>query len=672
MDLERFKRDFRAFLSENRWALCVTSFLLTLALFHFLLSDNIRMDSVIKLATPGDEFNDLQLGRFGIVYLGRLTGLRWFSPYFSGYLTMVAILAAGALMGFIAWRFSGGRYVAMACGLPLLIFLTPNWIEQLYFSYQSFQVVLGVILLEAAALLPEYCPRRRWIALEALLAFCAYSVYQSLVALYIALCAGAVLLGWASSRIDDPVELWHRAARHAAAFILALAGYLAVDRLLQRNVTASEYLTGQVLWGSVPIHGIVMNIARAIGSLLTCQGRLDTPLYAISAGFCALFMALRWARRRDHGHSLAILLGWLVLQLSAFAMLIVIGRRTYLRAELAITFVTAFNLCLARLLADQWAGDGPKPWLRRLPAWAMAAAMLVGIYGAGSLCFRLIYTDDVRNDIDGALAAGVVERLRQTRLAEDDKTLVFVGEPEIHLNAGCLVGETIGRSLFNHLNNIENTNHLISNIMAIHGVTYRSLTPADAMEAEQLARNMPCFPETGGVAETDRVVVVKLSEDEYFDGEIIEPGATPLDAEVSYDATTDCHVDTVVSDGRILMIRGANIRRGVPARQVRNDVCLLNRQTGALYRVNTAREQRIQLTNQYWRDGVSYDQGGFIAVCPMSLLARSPEATFEILVRFSCGDGTGFVPTGIFIDKRSLDQRARPPMDGGFMHGGKG
>lgn len=666
--MERLKKDLKAFFYSNRWALCLTWLMLILALYRFLLSDNIRMDSVIKLATPGDEFNDLQLGRFGIVYFNRMTGMRWFSPYVSGYLTLLAVLAASALLCFMTWKAAGGQRGRLLCGLPLLVFLTPNWIEQLYFSYQSFHVTLALVFVEAAALMPEYFPQKCWLPAEVLLVFCAFSVYQAFVPLYIALCVGYVLLCYICGRIDASVQLWHRALRHVAVFVLALVGYLTLNRLFQRDMQPSDYLSSQVLWGSVPLPGVVVSILRSIGSVVFCEGRLDNPMYSLSAGLFLLAAVLVWVKTGDHGRGLVTLLGWLLLQLSAFAMTIVVGRRAYLRTDLAITLVTAFNACAAVVLARRWAQDFAGTWLRQLPICVIVLALLFGLCKAGDMCFRLMYTDDVRNAADNALALQVAERVRETGLEDGDKTLIFVGEPEITLNAGCLEGETIGRSMFNRVLNSKSTNRLIANVMQINGIHYRPLTERDVMEAEQMALEMPDFPEDGSVAESENVVVVRFSEDYYYGSETIKPGAVLSDEPLAYDQAVECHVESMVPDRDALLIRGTNIRRGQPAVGLQNCVYLLSYQTGDLLRVNTACVQSVQITNQFWQDGVNYDQGGFIAVCPASVLNRYKGDTFEVLVRYSCEGETWFAATGVFLDRRRGD---RPEGPGGMRADGQ-
>ena len=642
-------QDFKVFFKRYQRELFLAGFLLTLALFHFLYSDNYRMDSTIKLATLGDEFNDLELGRFGIVYLNRLFGLNNYTPYFMAYVTMLAMLASGVLMSFSLWRAMDGRCGREVCLMPLLVYLTPNWIEQLYFSYQSFLIILGVIALLAAALIPAYTRARLWMAVEALLALLAFSIYQAFVPLYITLCIGFVLTQCVFREAMDGLEVWRRFIRHAVVFALALAGYFAVNWLFTRSMEGTDYLSSQVRWGTMPIQGVVMSQLRAIGSILIAQGRLDTLLYPVSLLCSAVLLAVRCPQwRRDR--RLVAALGWFLLQLSAFAMIVITGSRLQLRTELSVTFAAGFNFIIALALARQCASALP----RRALALGTAAAMLVCLYGSTDLCLRLVYTDDVQSAADEALASRLVERLKPLLPQGNNRTVVFVGEPEMYLNDGCVVGEAIGRSLFNHFIGLEDSNLFIANVMAAKGVKYRTMTSEEGRQAEAMAADMPCFPEEGSVAALGDVIAVKFSQDYYYEAELLKPGCEPSEETVEYGEGLQYNVEHIEIEDDAMIIEGYNIRRGVDARTMKNTLYLLNRVNGALYRINTACNQQVMLTNQFWQDGVNYDQGGFKACCPVDILRRNPRDTFELLVKYDLPGETGFVGTGILINLRSI------------------
>jgi hypothetical protein len=92
---------------------------------------------------------------------------------------------------------------------------------------------------------------------------------------------------------------------------------------------------------------------------------------------------------------------------------------------------------------------------------------------------------------------------------------------------------------------------------------------------------------------------------------------------------------------------------------MQNCVYLLSHQTGDLLKVNTACTESVQITNQFWRDGVNYDQGGFIAVCPESVLNQYVGDSLEVLVRYNSLSGPRFVATGVFLDRLLVDRRER-------------
>ena len=664
--MKSFCRDFRVFFKRYERELLLSCLLLTLALFHYLYSANYRMDSTIKLAWLGDEFNDLELGRFGIVYLNRLFGMRNFTPYFMAYVTMLELWLSSALMGFAVWRGTQGRCGRGICAMPLIVFLTPNWVEQLYFSYQTFLILLGVLMLQLAALIPDYLAKKRWMLLEIALVLLAFSVYQSFVPMYIALCAATVLFIWIFRDDIDGLDLWRRIARHACVFAVSLAAYFIVNWLLSRAEPGTDYLTSQMRWGKAPIQGVLLSIVRGIASIVTGTGNLDTLTYAASALLSTLALTVRSVTDRRDKAPVAWL-GWVLLQLSAFAMTLVMGNRMQLRTELAITFVTGFNFILALTLARDCAPRPSRAWLRRGLSLLTAAAMATCLYNSASMSLRLIYTDDIRSATDNRLAVEIAEKLKPMNPWDNDKTVVFIGTPEIALNAGCMFGEVIGRSMFTRIISMADTNHFLANLMAVHDVPYRDMTNKEGLQAEIMASAMPAYPAEGSIEETENLIVVKLSEDYYYNSEILVPRCSASDEEIVYGGNVTCMVDDIVFQGDAVTFRGFCFRRGVDAKMLRSVLYLRNCATGALYRVNTALDQRAMIQNQYWRDGVSYDQCGFLAKCPMDLLNQNPDDTYEVLVKYSLPDETGFVATRSFINLRNMRRTPSIPSQNGLM-----
>lgn len=651
----------RRFFARCGKSLTACAALLTIALYGFLFSPNYRIDSIVKLVERGDEFNDLELGRFGIVWLNRLLGMRNYNPYLVALLTLITLLVSAAFLCRMLWQAAGERAGIGICLLPLLIYLTPNWAEQLYFSYQSFLIMLGVALLEIAVCLAQYGKGRLSFAIAALLSLIAFSVYQAFVPLYVCLSVGIVLLECAAAEDVKILGIGRKALRHASVCALALAAYFVIDKLAQRGLPGTAYLSSQIRWGNEPLPGLFASIVKAVWSLVTAKGTLDTYAYLLSAAVCVLMLILFCVKKREGSRAALLCLGWLCLQISAFAMILALGNRTTIRSELGLPLVTALNFLLARLLT---AALGPG--LRRGCAWLIAAAACLALALNAGLSLRLIYTDDICCKRDEEMALRIVDRLAPLHPEQSGKTVVFIGEPEMKLNAACVEGEAIGYSLFRYHVSLESTNTILSQLMSLHGLDYRPIEPEDMLEATALAKTMPSFPDAGFLAEAERCIVVKMSDDFYFDEEILEPGYALSDKTPNFRDDTVCRLEEIKTDGMQLRLRGHNLLRGTDSRQIVNKLYLHDLNTGALYEVNTACRQQRLVGRQYASDGVSHDACGFTAKCPLEVFERNPADTFEILVGFTLDGEESFVHTGSYMSKRELDRIPQSEIEEAF------
>ena len=61
---------------------------------------------------------------------------------------------------------------------------------------------------------------------------------------------------------------------------------------------------------------------------------------------------------------------------------------------------------------------------------------------------------------------------------------------------------------------------------------------------------------------------------------------------------------------------------------------------------------------------MDYDQGGFIALCPVEVLNRYAGDAFEVLVQYNSEGERRFVSTGVFLDRRRMKKEERMQVDG--------
>lgn len=610
---------------------------------------------MIKQVYKGHEFNDLGLGRFGIVWFNRLFGMRVYNPYLGGFLTVLMLLLSSSFLSFMLWKGSGGRSGMAGCLIPLVMYLTPNWIEQMYFSYQTYLVVFGVLLTELAVFLTEYGRQKRDLILPILLALCAFSIYQAHVPLYLSLCIALVLLRCLSSETRKDIHPGKSVIRHAVVFIAALAGYFLITTLLQHWDEDTTYLSSQILWTTVPFLKIFENITISILSILTGKNEIDTLSYSVSAICCIVVFVLCLPRSESKKNYALFVPGWFLLQLTGFAMILVLGTRGYIRTELSLPFVAAFNFLFAFLLVNETYGR--KFFAGRLLSLAVLAACAFSFSVAAGICFRLIYTDDIRYANDLRFAGTLISRIENAGMDHKNKPVVFVGSPDIELDASCMHGEAIGQSFFQYFSSDSMTYTLITDFLHTQGFVFPPPRPDHIMEANHVASSMPDYPAEGSIKETDRSIVVRFSEGYYFPLNFLRAAFFPSDETVEY-AEDDmiCRIQHIATDGRSVRLEGFNFRRGTDARELKNTVYLSDKSTGQLYIVNTARKQNMFMTKAYWQDGVQYDGAGFVADLPISLFVQHPESDFDILVKCEENGKSFFVSTGESINNSVIEK----------------
>lgn len=650
------KLSFRSFLAKFQWHTIVMGLTLVLSMYQYLFSTNRRIDTIIKLVSHVDEFNDIELGRFGIVYLNRLFGMQWYNPFLTAFLTQAVIVLTGVLLVYLLWRVTGGRHGAALFFMPLLIFLTPNWTEQLYFSYQTFLVLLGTAFtIIASYLVLKWIPSKnhRLLIVATALLFVAFSVYQSFVPLYMVLVFGWFLLECITDKKKDLSYFARTVVGHLIVGVVALVGYYLADKLANIGAVETDYLSKQFLWGIQPLHGVISSIIQSVGSIILARGLVDTWAYSLSAVASLVFLVMFLRKNKDLAMKGFILAAWLFLQLSGMALIFALGVRTYIRTELAITFVLAFNFLLCYLTAkDTFDGLREK---RKHQAWVVLACAigLLGLYINADLTFRLYYTDDIRNQRDQALAQSIIWDLKtQTSAENEEKAVVFLGEPKLLLDATCVESEVIGVSMFAYHDSCDSTNTIIMDYLVTSGFDCKRPEKADYQKAWAVLDSMTDYPLEGSILETDDVIVVRLSDDPYAGTDYLESGCEV--SQLKPEEFVDTHltqVDDISNDGETMTLQGFSLLRGTDASALHYQVLLADTATDRVYQVNTGCAQRLKVAKSYMEDNIKYDACGFVAKFPMELLNDESQSTYEVILHCTTDNGDSyFLKTNTYLN----------------------
>lgn len=643
----------------NRYAapLFAASAVLILAFFHYIRNDNIRIDSVIFTARPDDIFNDINIGRFGIVLLNKLFSPTYI-PDFTMFLTLVMLAVNAVSFIYLMWRLSGEKTGFFLFALPVLVFSHPSWTGQFYFNYQSFLILLSLLLCQCSSFLMVLWQEsgKRLLFLPALIGLVlAFSVYQAFMAAFLTVCLVSFLLLYLFGERENAFYIG-LALKWAALFAAAAILYFIFNALAFRLWgSATDYLENQVIWRQVPIQGVLVHIVKSIWSVIAAQSIVDTPAYVVSA-VCSLCSLLLWSvKRKSNRKTRVVFPAWFLLQCMPFALIVATGGRTASRTEFSNSIVIACNFFLSLLCAASSRGEraSVNHWLRG--AAALCAAVVFCMQGRVS--FRMAYTDDVRAAQDYELAGRIVQRLEEAGV-EEGKTVVFVGEHEAALNPACIRTDVIGMSVFSYHRSSLETNVSIVDYLWSYGYNCGDLEWDQVARGQELSASMPAWPAAGSVVDFGDLAVVKLSEDPFFAAEVMEPGVEMFSGVPELRPSGYLGKITSIQpdsrDGALFLIQGWCYKPGVSSRETDTRVLLTDTQSGDTVALNTARTYQRNVTEQNWRDGANYNHCGIRALLPRAFLEQHPEQTFSIVLECRRDGEICYVGTNTVINLQLL------------------
>ena len=558
----------KRYLAEYRGLMAALGVFVVMVHGSKLSSGIIGIDTEDIIRLQGDFYTGWQQsGRQGLVLLKRLLGTFDFNPYFAGGMTLVLLWAA--VLAFLSlwesvWKEASQRQGAAqrqesaAWGKVVGGFLWishPVLTEQLYFSLQSVEICMGLLLTALALHLARRGIQKRhkgYIAGCFLLLLLILSLYQIFAVVYVFGVLSMLALQFFGGIVRDKrvgyTEIWKAVLSHGGLFLAAFSVNMVITGLFFN--AGAAYLSGQIQWGRVSIKEGFLRILDH--GFRVCTGYRS--LY-YNAGFGLLALAVAclavrkvWKHRRDL-YGLLWLLMVAALLSTPFWMTFLCAGAPVVRSQLVLPAVTCFMAYLADRLGDVTSqmGDMTRQLgavTRRLGdvthqlgavthrlvgnrgrfgtrkavvknGIVMAAVLVSAIV---ILCqvqttLRLYYTDACRYEQDAALGRDIINAADNIGSADG---LVVIGSRPFSPNNACVVGETIGHSFFDFDTGVEpqcywSTRRVVG---FLHTLGYHiGHAPSEVcLAAVRDSAGKPDFPQEGSVWRMGDVVVVKLSD----------------------------------------------------------------------------------------------------------------------------------------------------------------
>lgn len=471
----------------------------------------------------GDSFYQgwLNTGRQGLVLMKYILQNRVFNPYFAAVMTLI-ILALAVSSFFLLWdKVLGVKSSIIIWGAGGLLWIShPVLTEQIYFSLQSFEVMLGFLLTAASlylTLLWVENKRRLWIfGITVAILLVTFSTYQAFVVIYIFGAVSVLFLQALHEFSESKQNSGSRVLLRIAAWILVfLSAFLINTVITQLFFSSSTYLEEQIRWGTFSVGDIMWGICSHIVKVLSGYGLYYSIFYGLLL-ICSLTLVLmylgRWKNRID---CIIVFLLYLALQITPFLMTILQGGEPVRRSQLVLPAMTGFQAMLCLWIVKGLEISSVRS-VKILLSGILCLSLLGGIKTT-KITWSLYYTDQMRYEQDVALGRDLICRIEQVCLSEEGTLpVVVVGTRPFQGNNSCVQGQVMGHSFFDWDATVLpipywSTGRALGFLYTL-GANY-TRPSADRMEEAVLcSESMPEWPAEGCVQIHNGMVIVKLSD----------------------------------------------------------------------------------------------------------------------------------------------------------------
>ncbi len=475
-------------------------------------STQFYIDAEVILNNPGAMYNWEEIGRFGLVWLKKMTGLDWYNPYFAGGLFVITLWLTAMGTGYL-FSYIDKRINMAASGIFMLLYLIyPTYSEQFMFRFQAFEVVFAMFLLAVANWYFVQFLRESNIAafvVSLFLLVFSFGIYQSMANMQLCLYLGIFLFLLLAENEDG------KFIRRMILFTVIhfLAAFFIYEMIIKLFFSQSNYLSGQISWKYEGFGFVVRKILNYVGEVFVGGQVFYTATYKVCV--CLMVLILIGIIIVKKGRSIWYLLGTIALVFSPFYLSVVTGAETVYRAQLMLPLACAlmwlFGIhCFTMLF--RCAGSKIA-----VNAGILLGALLLLMQAAPLM--RLFYTQDVIGRSDLMTATQMIEDIHEVTSVFGGKPVIFIGHRAPLMNGSCYTYEEaptyLCRSAFELDYMAEPvyyySTHRILGYFQTMGYYYARPAMEMMPQAYEDSIDMVCWPIEGSVKEFDEYIIVKLS-----------------------------------------------------------------------------------------------------------------------------------------------------------------
>lgn len=642
--------ELKKYIMENKSMLALGIFALLTIYGRGLLVLNARVDTEQLINNPNGTYNWLEIGRQGGVFTRLLIEQLNFNPYFATLSSFIILIISMIILSYF-FDYIGQSSSAISVSIFLMFMVYPIWVEQFYFTMMVLEISVAMMLTIVSVYMCFWSiiNKNTFIKLLSIVPMIwAFSTYQSFMILYIALCIFSFMIFYKDiNRFKDEHEFNPSPLKLIFELIILFFCAAAINTIITKIFFSggSGYLTNQIRWGVDPLTQCIRNILSHIFQVICGKGIFYSLSYIVSIIFMlmSVIYSVKFMKNK--------LLKWLYvfaglgLQICPFLITIYGGTIPVYRAQFVLPFVVACNFGFSLITFNN----------KKMIKAVIIASCFVTFLSNTQIVMRMQYTDDIRFQEDMRLAEQIQERIHDVTNG-DNKPIAFVGSKQSLLNASCVHGELIGKSIFAFDYEVE-PHYLCSsvrivNILNTMGFDFKNVSQEEMFEARQKAVNLPCWPNKNSICDDGNFVIVKLSEDNwYFDdfgaGEIKKVDIDNL--QFSNDKLMWV-IDNIISKDDSVTVQGWIYKPYTSSHNANIKVYIENIEDNSIYELQTIMQMREDL-NDVFKNQADYSRGGYIAKFETSDLGDDL-SKYKIILEYENDNEKLFADTQRFISDK--------------------
>lgn len=611
---------------------CIIMFLVYSSQINYI---NIRFDTESVINYPGGTSGWLTFGRQGAILTRMIFRQLHFNPYFAQMFSFI-LYAVIMIMFSYTFYILGDMKVIYSVGLFLLFIISPIITEQMYFQLQVIEVAFALLLVIVSVWMTYlFVFKKRFIySLSAIIMMIwAISTYQLFAVFYISLIVYTFILLYRKSVLKDKVDVTtiiEIIIKSISIFIVAMLINAIITGLF---FSSNDYVSDMIVWKKIPIGQGVKNILMHIKQVMLGEGVFFSLSYSISIILVLVSLIKECTVIRRGNLRILYYLSIIVFCSCPFLLTIYTGSMPAKRVQFILPFVSAANLMFA---------------IHCLESYCKRIAIILSIcmlFTQTQDVMRLLYTDDIRQQEDLRNMELIYERIIDVS-GETRKPVAFIGEIKANLNNASIRGESIGLSVLT-LNSVVEPHYYMSSLrtsemLQAMGMNIESVNEEQLIEARKSAANKPRWPSKESVYDAGDMIVVKLSDDQWYledilglKPEIVKLGNVNFNSEDIQVALDEPNVSN-----NILTITGWAFNEGVSSDNASIQVYLYNESRNEYIKIPTVTNFREGLTEHlayYVEQPWLYSNSAFCSKVDLSLLDIE-QGELKIVVQYINGE----------------------------------